>query len=211
VNAISATETHPLRKDLASPTSFVRCLVLEMERSHRRVLGSREATVGVRPTSCFAVLFCLTLSLAGCIGTQAFSQTSSSETLDLIQAETADTISFQEKVAFFSPSGEEIIPSPGIYRVEPVGPSALRLVPFGNKEAFVIKAQSRTHDEDVGFPIALMAVDDEELCHVLLLLPEQKGLEAIGSSSRGRFRGLPELLTPLQIHDALMQKKPAKP
>ena len=167
--------------------------------------------MGVRPIACLAVLSCLTLSLAACIGTQAFSQTPSSETVDLMQAETANTISFQEKVAFFSPSGEEIIPSLGTYRVEPIGPSALRLVPFGNKEAFVIKAQSRKHDEDVGFPIAFMAVDDEELCHVVLLLPEHKGLEAIGFSSRGRFRGLPELLTPRQIHDALMQKKPAKP
>ena len=166
--------------------------------------------MGARPTCCLIALFCLALSLAAC-SAQAFSQTSPSETVEFLIAENANTISFKEKVAFISPSGEEVIPSPGIYRVEPVSPSALRLVPFENKEAFVIKAQSRKHDEDVGFPIALMAVDDEELCHVLLLLPEQKGLEAIGFSSRGRFRGLPELLPPRQIHDALMQKKPAKP
>ena len=138
---------------------------------------------------------------------QALSETSSSETVDFIQAENADTISFEEKVAFMSPSGEEIIPSIGTYRVEPVGLSALRLVPFGKKEVLVIKAQPTRHDEDIGGPVALRVIDEEYLIHVVLLLPKQTGLEAIGSSSRGRSRGAPELLTSTQIHDALMRRQ----
>jgi hypothetical protein len=50
-------------------------------------------------------------------------------------------------------------------------------------------------------------VDEEYLIHVVLLLPKKTGLEAIGSSSRGRTRGAPELLTSVQIHDALMRRK----
>src|SRR5215467_12855000 len=136
---------------------------------------------------------------------QAFSETSS-ETIDFIRAENADTISFEEQVAFMSPRGEEIIPI-GTYRVEPAGQSALRLVSFGKKEVFVIKAQPIRHDEEIGGPVALRVIDDEYLIHVVLLLPKQKGLEAIGSSSRGRSRGAPELLTSVQIRDALMQRK----
>ena len=151
------------------------------------------------------MLLCLALPPA-CIHDPAFSETSSSDTIDLIRAENADTISFEEKVAFMSPTGEEIIPS-GTYRVEPVGPSALRLVSFGKKEVYVIKAQPTRHDEDIGGPVALRLIDDEYLIHVVLLLPKQKGLEAIGSSSRGRSRGAPELLTSAEIHDALMRRK----
>jgi hypothetical protein len=165
--------------------------------------------VGVRPSSPLIALFVLGLSIPTCHD-HASSEMSSGETIELLEAENANTISFQEKVAFISPAGEEIIP-PGTYRVEPAGPSALRLVPFGHKEVFVIKAQSRTHDENVGFPVALMTVDEEDLFHVVLLLPEQKGLEAIGSSSRGRFRGPPEPLTARQIHDTFMRKKAGKP
>ena len=126
-----------------------------------------------------------------------------------MQAETADSISLKEKVAFMTPNGQEIIPSPGTYRVEQVGQSALRLVRFGGKEAFVIKAESRKHEEDIGVPVALMAVDDEYLFHVVLLLPQQTGLEAIGSSSRGRHRGAPQLLSAALLHELLAQKKSA--
>ncbi len=150
--------------------------------------------------------FCLWLSVAT-LHDQALAEISSSETVQLLEAENANTISFDEKVAFMSPTGEEITPSIGTYRVEPLGVSALRLVSFGKKEVFVIKAQATRHDEDIGFPMALRVVDEEYLIHVVLLLPKKTGLEAIGSSSRGRTRGAPELLTSVQIHDALMQRK----
>lgn len=159
----------------------------------------------MRPLLAFFCL-CLWLSVAT-LHDQALSETSPSETIDLIVAENADTISLDEKVAFMSPTGEEITPSIGTYRVEPLGVSALRLVSFGNKEVFVIKAQVTRHDEDIGFPMALRVVDEEYLIHVVLLLPKKTALEAIGSSNRGRTRGAPELLTSVQIHDALRQRK----
>ena len=186
-------------------------LVLQKGRFlDRCVVYSREDTVGARPTLRLFALFCFVISIAA-TSDQAFSQNSSSETIQFLQAENADTISLEEKIAFMSPSGEEIILSVGTYRVEPVSPSALRLVPFGKQEVFVIKAQPTKHDEDIRFPVALMAIDDELQIHVVLLLPQQKGLEAIGSSSRGRYRGLPEFLTSAQIHEALMRKAVGKP
>lgn len=163
-----------------------------------------------RRTCLIAAPFCLILWVVT-FDDHASSETPSSEIIELIQAEDADTISFEEKVAFISPNGEEITPSVGRYRVQPVGPSSLRLVPFENKDVVVLKAQSTRHAEDIEGPVALIAVDDEYLVHVVLLLPGQKGLEAIGSSSRGRHRGSPELLTPVQIHDALIRKKAHKP
>jgi len=165
--------------------------------------GCFEATNMMRP-----LLACLSLwlSVAAASG-QALGETSSSETFQLLEAENADTISFNEKVAFMSPTGEEITPSIGTYRVEPLGQSALRLVPIDKKEVFVIKAQATKHNEDIGSPMALRVVDEQDLIHVVLLLPKKTGLEAIGSSSRGRTRSAPELLTSVQIHDALLERK----
>lgn len=153
--------------------------------------------------------FCLGVCVAT-IDDQASCEISqASGTIQLLQEETANTISFEEKVAFVSPSGEEITPSIGTYQVEAIDLVALRLVPFGAKNGFVIKAEKTKHDEDIGFPVALLVVDEQYLIHVVLLLPEHKALEAIGYSRLGRFRGMHELLAPAQIHDALMHKKAA--
>lgn len=112
-----------------------------------------------RRTSCIGALLCLCLWIVT-FDDHASCETPSSEVIDLIRAENVDTISFAEKVAFMSPSGEEITPSPGSYRVQSFGSAALRLVPFEQKEAFVIKAEPRKHEEDIGFPVALLAIDD---------------------------------------------------
>ena len=72
-----------------------------------------EAMNMMRPLLAF---FCLWLSVAT-LHDQALSELSSSETVQLLEAENANTISFDEKVAFMSPTGEEITPSIGTYRV----------------------------------------------------------------------------------------------
>jgi len=159
-----------------------------------------------RQTSLITALLCLVLWVI-----TPTDETRSSETVDLIQAEQADTISLEENVAFIGLGGEEIISSVGTYRVEIVGPSALRLVPLDKKGAFVIKAQATRHEEDIGSPTALRVEDDQYLIHVVLLLPKQTAFEAVGSSKRGRHRGSPELLSLAQIHDALMRKNALKP
>jgi len=166
--------------------------------------------VRLRRTSLIIRVFCLCLWVVAS-DEHAFSETPSSETIEFIQAEQANTISLEENVAFISPGGEEIISSVGTYRVEAAGESALRLVPLDKKPAFVIKAEATKHDEDIGSPTALRVVDDEYLIHVVLLLPKQTGFEAIGSSSHGRHRGSPELLSATQLHEALMRKKAGKP
>ena len=164
----------------------------------------------LRRTSLITQLFCLCLGVIAS-DNHAFSETPPSETMDLLRAEQADTISLDENVAFMSPGGEEIISSVGTYRVEAVGESALRLIPLDKKPAFVIKAEVTRHDEDIGSPTALRVVDDEYVIHVVLLLPKQTGFEAIGSSSHGRHRGSPELLSATQLHEALLRKKAVKP
>ena len=165
----------------------------------------------VRPRRTLPVIaFCCLGIWVATIGDQALSEISqASETVQLLEAENANTISFEEKVSFISPSGEEVTASSGTYQVEPVDLTALRLVSFDAKNVFVIKAEQTRHDEDIGFPVALLVVDEQYLIHVVLLLPEQKRLEAIGYSRLGRSRGMHELLTRGEIHDALTRRKAA--
>ena len=164
----------------------------------------------MRPrTSLIRALFCLCLWVVTS-DDHALCEPPSNETIEFIQAEQADTISLEDNVTFMGPGGEEIIFSVGSYRVEAVGQSALRLVPLDKKAPVVIKAQTTRHEEDIGSPTALRVVDDEYLIHVVLLLPKQTAFEAVGSSSRGRHRGSPELLTSTQIHDAFLRKKASK-
>lgn len=180
------------------------CLVESLlTREHQSI------TVHLRPTFPVIAFFCLGI-WAATIDDQASCEISqASETVQLLQEENANTISFEDKVAFISPNGEEITLSIGTYQVEAIDLTALRLVPFGAKSVFVIKAEQTKHNEDIGFPVALLVVDEQYLIHVVLLLPEQKALEAIGYSRLGRFRGMHELLTPAQIHDALARRKAA--
>lgn len=165
----------------------------------------------MRPRRTLPVIaFCCLGIWVATIGDQALSEISqASETVQLLEAENANTISFEEKVSFISPSGEEVTASSGTYQVEPVDLTALRLVSFDAKNVFVIKAEQTRHDEDIGFPVALLVVDEQYLIHVVLLLPEQKRLEAIGYSRLGRSRGMHELLTRGEIHDALTRRKAA--
>ena len=155
------------------------------------------------------VCFCIGLLVVTRNGQTAAEMSQTNETIQLLQAELANTVSFEEKVRFTGSNGEETIAPAGMYQVEPVALTALRLLPFDNKEAFVIKAEQTRHNEDIGAPIALLVADDKNLIHVLLLMPQQKGLEAIGSISPGRSRGAPRLLTQPEIHDAILRKKAA--
>ena len=152
------------------------------------------------------VFFCIGLVVTR-NGQAAAEMHQTNETIQLLQAELANTVSFQEKVRFTSSNGEETIAPAGTYQVEPVALTSLRLVPFGNKEAFVIQAEPTRHNEDIHAPIALVVMDDKQLIHVVLLMPQQRGLEAIGSLSSGHTRGGPRLLTSREIHDALLSKK----
>lgn len=156
------------------------------------------------------VFFCLGILVATGEDRAACESLQTNEIFQLLQAEEANTVSFQENVRFTGLNGEETIVLSGTYKVEPVALTTLRLVPFGAKDTFVVKAAQTRHDEDIRSPVALLVLDDQYLIHVVLLLPEHKGLEAIGSSSPGHSRGGPRLLTREQIRDALTRKNASK-
>ncbi len=161
----------------------------------------------LRPTLPAIVLCCIGILIAITDDQASCEVSQGNETIQLLQAEEADTVSFQQQIYFTGPNGGETVAHIGTYRVQAVAFTALRLIPFGNKAAFVIKAEETRHEEDIASPVALLVTDEMSLVHVVLLLPEHKGLEAMGSANPDRSRGSRRLLKPTELHEAFMQKR----
>ncbi|MEX2494284.1 MAG: hypothetical protein WD425_21300 [Nitrospirales bacterium] len=101
----------------------------------------------------------------------------------------ATTIDLEQAVHFSALTGKDITIQPGSYQVRPKKDS-LELVPGDTTESIMIVAESTTHEEAVDRPTALSfseaGAEDEHF--LVLMLPDGKGLEAIGSYSGIRSR-----------------------
>ena len=133
-----------------------------------------------------------------------------SEFFDLLTAEDLATITFDQTVHFSRPDGIDVIAAPGIYRILVDKLRGLRLIPIKNnkeKEAVLVQAVPTNHRDKIPSPVALYIPDEENIPHIVLLLPGGTGLEAIGSFSEVRTRGTaPPLLSPEQVHNAVLEK-----
>ena len=108
-------------------------------------------------------------------------------------ANASTTVELPTVIHFLTPAGDDIEVGPGIYEVE-TAESWLKLVPEGQgrTEAVLLEATRGTHDETVPAPtVRLEGVgENADVFHLGLLLPDGTGLEAIGTKSGIRPRGL---------------------
>jgi hypothetical protein len=98
-------------------------------------------------------------------------------------------VSLDRAVHFLAPDGSDIVASPGLYMVRQEGDSQLALIPGEGKEHLVVQAVLTNHKKE--FPVqgvSLSGGEDEH--YVILLLPEGKALEAMGSYTGMRSRAL---------------------
>ena len=131
--------------------------------------------------------------------------------LQVLEAEQLDTIVLDVPAFFQGPDRTTAHVPPGTYRVERVAPSGLRLVAKGGQPAIVIAALETTHVDAIESPVALKVPDKNSSVHVVLLSPEGKGLDAIGSYLEKATRaGLVGALSPTQLHEALARKLAAR-
>ena len=133
-----------------------------------------------------------------------------SEFFDLLTAEDLATITFDQTVYFSRPDSIDVIAAPGIYRILVDQLRGLRLIPIKNnkeKEAVLVQAVPTNHRDKIPSPVALYVADEENIPHIVLLLPGGTGLEAVGSFSEVRTRGTaPPLLSLEQVHNAVLEK-----
>jgi hypothetical protein len=132
------------------------------------------------------------------------------ELFDFLTAEDLTTITIDQPVYFSKPDGIDVIAATGIYRILLDEGGRMRLIPIKNnkkKEAFLVQAVQTNHRDKIPSPVALYIPDEENIPHIVLLLPGGNGLEAVGSYSEVRARGTALPLLPLeQVHNAVLEK-----
>jgi hypothetical protein len=133
-----------------------------------------------------------------------------SELFEFLTAEDLTTVNIDQTVYFSKPDGSDVIAEPGMYRILLDERKRMRLIPIKNnkkKKTLLVQAAPTTHRDKIPSPVALYIADEENIPHIVVLLPGGNGHEAVGSFSEVRTRGsIPRLLAPEQLHDAVIEK-----
>ena len=104
----------------------------------------------------------------------------------------APQIFFEQAVHFLAPDGSDVSVPGGAYTVS-AAEAWLQLIPEGGQkqEGFLIEAEISTHEETGDLPEAITSLGEtEDLQHVVLFLKDGRMLEALGTFSGIRPRGL---------------------
>ena len=104
-----------------------------------------------------------------------------------------------QAVHFSSPDGSDAVVPPGVFRVERTGSTVLKLIPGegGKQESSItVQAMPTEHEAPLSAPLALSIPYTEDEHHVVLLMPEGKALDAVGTYSGVRSRAA---LVPLPV------------
>ena len=130
------------------------------------------------------------------------------ESVQVLNEEALDEISLNRTIYFTTPEGTDAIAPAGFYRVVGVDQARLRLIPANGGDALLIQALTMHHQEKFVESVALSIPAEEDMHHIVLLLPDGQGLDAVGSYSAVRPRGWnPTPLLREWIEKALTQEK----
>lgn len=116
-------------------------------------------------------------------------------------------IQLDRSVYFMSPEGGPLVIPTGTYRVNATGATTIQLA-SEDGSTFLIEALVMHHPDTIAEPVALSIPAKEDRHHVVLLLSQRQGLDAVGSYSEIRPRGwdpTPALLE--LVEKALAQKE----
>lgn len=122
----------------------------------------------------------------------------------------ASTVTFEQSVHFFTPSGDDVLVEVGDYEVE-VAEEWLRLIPKGGERSDAILLNAREmpskeveqakfyfHLQNVDTLQVFLVPEGEDTQELVLLLPTEQGVVASGSVSGVRSRGMFSLS---QVHE----------
>lgn len=124
--------------------------------------------------------------------------------------EAAPTLNIEQSAHFLESDGSDVLVEAGTYEVDTLVGSRFRLNTSGGTTLF-LDAQATTHSEEIDTPLGVMVSgEDPDVVHVVLLLPNGQALDATGSISGTRARGLQTLFaSATKIQVAVAQKAPA--
>jgi len=115
-------------------------------------------------------------------------------------------IVLDQKVHVLTADGSDLLLDEGTYQLE-AAEEWIRVIPDHNQTAaWLLEAHKTQHGEALEQPAALLAIENSDDVHMLILLPNGKGLEAIGSISgvRSRAAAPPQQLSQVQIRQRLI-------
>ena len=100
-------------------------------------------------------------------------------------------VEFENDMHFLNLDGVDVVLPAGGYYVDAVQ-NGLRLKSADNKEAeaVIVQAEATTHEQSVAAAEAVSIKEGEDQQVVMVLLPEGKALQAVGSSSGIKSRGI---------------------
>jgi hypothetical protein len=103
------------------------------------------------------------------------------------------TIELETPVHFLAPDGSDLVVEAGTYTIEPAE-EWIRVMSGERHDALLIEAKKGTHELELEQTMALSvsgeSEDEQDVHHVMLLLPGGESLEATGTYSGIRARGL---------------------
>ncbi len=142
--------------------------------------------------------FSLSLLTSGCATTQDISST--------------DHIILDKPVHFSAPDESDILATSGSYTIDLHDNTTLRLSPreaASSASPLLVAAVALPHEQPVESRVALSVPNGEDEHHVVLLLPDGKGLDAGGTYSGTRSRGTSIPPLPMaQLNAAFLQLGP---
>ncbi len=119
---------------------------------------------------------------------------------------TPPTVELPNAIHFTDQDGNDIEIPAGTYRLEPADESHLRLSPSIGEPSLVIQALSSGHLENLESPVALSVAEGDNEMHLMLLLPNNRALDAVGNLTGVRQRGSPPgPLSHIQINQAMSE------
>ncbi len=122
---------------------------------------------------------------------------------------TMPSLTLERRVHFLAPDGTDVVVEAGTYTADTSQTSQITLTAQG-QASIALEAQTVKHDERIDQPIALAVPDENmDLVHAVVVLPEGRALDAVGSLSGTRARGVnPALLSASQIQLAVLKQAP---
>lgn len=151
----------------------------------------------------FGIIGTISVLLGGCAGLTG-DRTGADQSPDLV-------ILIEKAVHFSAPDGTPVSITPGGYIVE-AGEQSLRLTVPDGESPLVVAASGGIHEEAIKGPALLSFAeegDQADIHHIVLLLPDGKSLDAVGTYSGIMPRGLKERLAQRPLIQKAKQVKEA--
>lgn len=98
------------------------------------------------------------------------------------------TLTIDQPLHFLKEDGGDLLLPSGLYRLEAAQEHQLRLFPGATADPIIVEAIELPHDRELTDPVAGTLATDEDTVHVVLFLPGNTALAAVGSRSGVRTR-----------------------